>query len=588
MKRIKYLPFVLKDVHTHGKGFFWLFIIKTILNSGRIYVSAFLGREMFNELLIGITSQQITSKLLSLVFGIVLFDILFALINSAIDYYSEISATKYSNHFTIKNSQKCSCLKFEYHDNPTQKDNVKQFLSDSGSIINSFCQVVTLIVTVVSFVTSLFISLRFSVLITCFSLLVAFPSFFIRKKNKNADYQLEKQLNLTDRIIDYFKNVCTGRAFYQEIHVLGAISFFTDRLKYYLEVRTEERIRYRKAKLVRELFLILIYAAVNIIINLCVIVFIIIKNLTIGDYSYYTSIINNLKNNSNSLVSSFNELYISLKKVENYYSFYNSKENEYSYGTKPMPSVIEKITFSHVYFKYPQSHEYVLNDVSFEVSQSEKIALAGVNGAGKTTIISLLLRFYDPTKGEILINDCNIKYYRLDEYRNHFSCMFQQSNLYNISLRDNLLLGVQDTNVKINDNALVAFLSSLGIKLTIEDLSMQVSKQFDERGMIFSPGQAQKLNVVRTLLNDKHIVVFDEPSSSMDSITEDLIMETAFSFANNKMLFFISHRLSNMKKVDKIVFLEKGRIVEQGNHSELMQKQSAYYNFFIKQANKYS
>lgn len=95
MKRIKYLPFVFKDVHAHGKGFFWLFIIKTILNSGRIYVSAFLGREMFNELLIGITSQQITSKLLSLVFGIVLFDILFALINSAIDYYSEISATKY-------------------------------------------------------------------------------------------------------------------------------------------------------------------------------------------------------------------------------------------------------------------------------------------------------------------------------------------------------------------------------------------------------------------------------------------------------------------------------------------------------------
>ena len=166
--------------------------------------------------------------------------------------------------------------------------------------------------------------------------------------------------------------------------------------------------------------------------------------------------------------------------------------------------------------------------------------------------------------------------------------MFQHSNLYSLTLRENLMLGNIKRLNKIDDNALCAFLGSLGLNdINRKDLERQISKQFHQDGIIFSPGQAQKINVIRTLLCNHPIVILDEPSSSMDALTEDIIMETVFSFAKNKMLFFISHRLSNMKKVDKIVFLDKGKIAEIGSHAELMDQKGKYSELFEKQANKF-
>ena len=204
MKRIKFLFYSFKEVHLNGKAFFWLYILKTILSTIKVYISAWFSKKLFNVILYGITLGEITKQLISLVIIVISIDIIFALINLITDYYSEKSALFYNNAFTLKNSQKCSRLKYQYHDDPTEKNQVKQFLNDGKSIMNVYCQTVSLLFTLISFITSLFIGLKFSIIVTIFSLIIAFPSFFIRKKNKNADYQLEKDLNLTDRIINYF------------------------------------------------------------------------------------------------------------------------------------------------------------------------------------------------------------------------------------------------------------------------------------------------------------------------------------------------------------------------------------------------
>lgn len=587
MKKSKLILFSFKEVYSNGKAFFWLFIFKSLLTTGRVYLSAWLSRLLINEIATGIGIQQVTSALLCFAFSIIFVDIFFAFVNIIVDYFSEISATKYNNYFTIKNSKKCARLKYEFHDSPSDKDELRQFLADGKSVMNIFCQVITLVSALVSFFVSLFISLSFSILITVLSLVVALPAFFVRRRNKNADYKFEKDLNLTDRIIDYYKGVCTGKAFYKEIHLFRTTNYFFELLNGKMNERLEKRKALNKAKIVRETVLLLIYSLANIAVNIYIIVFIIIKKLTIGDFTYYTSIINNLKNNTDTIVTSFSELFLSLKRVDNYYTFFYSKDNEYAYGSQPMPLEIESITFSNVWFRYPNSKEYVIKDVSFEVKRGEKIALAGINGAGKTTIINLLLRFYEPTNGAIFINDCDVRQFDLQEYWTYFSCMFQHANLYNISLKENLLFGNLSKKDTANDKALCAFLNSMGINIDIDSIHLPVSKQFYENGLIFSPGQAQKINVIRTLINDAPIVVLDEPSSAMDVLSEDAIMETTFSFSQGKILFFISHRLSNLKKVDKIIFLENGTIDELGSHDELMKNKSKYFDLYNKQSNKY-
>ena len=388
-------------------------------------------------------------------------------------------------------------------------------------------------------------------------------------------------------MIDYYKSVITEKTYYKETHALNSTNFFFDLLKAQLNKRLDKRRELKKSKTIREAVLLVIYSIVNISINMYIIIYIILKKLTIGDYSYYTSIINNLKNNSDTIVTSISDLLFSISKVESYCLFLYSKDNEYCVGSQPMPNEVITIQFENVSFKYPGSKEYVIKEVSFSVKKGEKIAFAGVNGAGKTTLISLLLRFYEPTSGCILINSQDVKNFNLHEYWSYFSCMFQKSNLYNITLKENLMLGQIEKIDSSNDVALCAFLSSLGLNMDKSMLNNSVSKQFDENGMIFSPGQAQKIGVVRTLLKSSQILILDEPSSAMDAISESLIMETAFSFSEGKILFFVSHRLSNLKKVDRIIFLSNGCIEEIGTHNELMNNKSMYFNLYNKQLQKY-
>lgn len=250
---------------------------------------------------------------------------------------------------------------------------------------------------------------------------------------------------------------------------------------------------------------------------------------------------------------------------------------------------IKSIKFSHVWFQY-QDDKYILKDINFELTEKQTTALVGFNGAGKSTLIKLLLRLYDPHKGEILVNGINIKEYNLQEYRNLFSSAFQDGKIFADTIKENILMGHHSSSE--NDDKIVErSLKLAGILDEINNLPSGtetiLTREFSKDGIVLSGGQNQKIIAARAFAKDCSVAVFDEPSSALDPIAEYQLFNNITKFSNDKILFFISHRLSSVQNADIIFYLENGRIVERGTHLELMRDNAKYATLYKTQAKNY-
>ncbi len=251
-----------------------------------------------------------------------------------------------------------------------------------------------------------------------------------------------------------------------------------------------------------------------------------------------------------------------------------------------IPEGFESLEFKDVCFSYKD--EETIKDLSFRIDKGDIVALVGHNGAGKTTIIKLLLRFYDPTSGEILLNGKNIKEYDLREYRRLFATTFQDFAIFAMSIKENVLMGRHYEN---EDEIVHRALRRAGILEKVESLPKGVdtimTKEFDKDGAVFSGGQHQKLAVARTFAKESPVKIFDEPSSALDPIAEYELFKNIMKEGRDHTMVFISHRLSSVKNCDKVFMLEKGTIIERGNHRELLDKKGKYAKMYIRQAMNY-
>lgn len=275
--------------------------------------------------------------------------------------------------------------------------------------------------------------------------------------------------------------------------------------------------------------------------------------------------------------------------IENLRTFmeYEEKLPEDSDGIMPEEE-IRSLEFRNVSFAYKEGGEYTLKNLSFMIEGKTSVALVGHNGAGKTTIIKLLFRLYDPTEGEILLNGRNIKEYNLKAYRNLFAAAFQDYKIFAFSIRDNVLMH----HAKAEEEAIVLdALKKAGVYEKVMSLPHGIdtilTKEFDEEGALLSGGEFQKLVVARAFAKEAPIKVFDEPSSALDPIAEYELYESIQKDSIGKTVVFISHRLSSVRNADMVYMLENGEIIERGNHKELMLQNGAYADMYQKQAKNY-
>ena len=234
----------------------------------------------------------------------------------------------------------------------------------------------------------------------------------------------------------------------------------------------------------------------------------------------------------------------------------------------------------------------MLDDISLYFAAGTKTAIVGHNGAGKTTIIKLLLRFYDVDSGEIRINGINIKEYNVSSLRNGMGTVLQDSPVYAMPVSDFLLSRPYDP--ANDENGIVHVLEHVGVAGRFrqgisfsEAMRTQITKEFDESGYNFSGGEQQKLLIARALLKNVHTYVFDEASASLDPLSELDINQKLLELGKDKTVILISHRLSTTKDVDQIYNIENGRVIESGCHKELMENAGKYSEMYTAQSESF-
>ncbi len=257
-------------------------------------------------------------------------------------------------------------------------------------------------------------------------------------------------------------------------------------------------------------------------------------------------------------------------------------EVEESKDAKPLPPIAGRVSFENVSFKYETSDELVLKNFCLDVQPGETVAILGATGSGKSTLINLIPRFYDPTSGVIKIDGIDIKTVKLESLRQQIGIVLQDTFLFSTTLRENIAYGKTDATME----EIIAAAKAANIHDFIESLPKGYDTEIGERGVTLSGGEKQRVAIARALLMNPKILILDDSTSSVDTETEHLIQNALSTLVKGRTTFIIAQRLSTVKRADKIIVLENGEIVEQGTHEELLEKGGIYteiYNMQFRQ-----
>lgn len=312
--------------------------------------------------------------------------------------------------------------------------------------------------------------------------------------------------------------------------------------------------------------------------------------ISVGDFTFFIDLLGRLSDSVGGMVGNLgwmyeNNLYVNhLFEVLDVKNKISDPDKPISIPKKPYPPTIE---FKNVSFTYPGSKRKVIRDMSFTVNSGNNIAFVGKNGAGKTTIVKLLCRFYDVSSGEILINGVNIKDINRSEWYGYLGTLFQDFVHYNFTVRDNILFGNVD---KKSDKDLIDAAQKSGALEFIEKLpngfDTQLGKEYEE-GTELSQGQWQKIAITRAFYDESPVLILDEPTSAIDAEAEYEIFQNLNKYYKEKTLILISHRFSTVNNADKIFVIDRGKIIEEGNHKELMELKGTYSRLYHLQAKAY-
>lgn len=295
--------------------------------------------------------------------------------------------------------------------------------------------------------------------------------------------------------------------------------------------------------------------------------------ISIGDVALYQSYFSSVVGNVANIVGLIPIVAKGLESVESVGDILLSKDVENNKGRRHVADVDGEVVFENVSYSYADSDENVLRDVSFKAQKGETIAIVGASGAGKSTILNLIIGFMQADKGNVLIDGNNINDIDLHAYREHIAVVPQNSILFGGTIRDNITYGLSD----VDDKELWSVIEASNLDELIKSLPDGLDTVIKEHGANLSGGQRQRISIARAFIRQPKILILDEATSALDTISEKKIQEATSRLTKDRTTFIVAHRLSTIRDADKIVVMEKGRLKEFGTYDELMEKKGAFY-----------
>lgn len=427
---------------------------------------------------------------------------------------------------------------------------------------------------IISFVVLLTINWKLSLIIY-----ILIPIMYIVSRKSRAKFRLatmntRKQIGaINSGIEDTLLGISVVKSFANE-HIEKE-KFGRENEKF-ADIKKDQYFNMAKYFMVKDAFSGIMYAVLILVGG----VFVINGYISAGDLIAFTMYLNMLVATIERLINFTDTYEKGTTGIERFVQIMNLERDIFdSKESRQLKDVKGKIEFDHVYFKYPDTSEvdpYVLDDMSFTINVGENIALVGPSGAGKTTISKLIPRFYDVDRGEIRIDDDNIKNLTIDSLRDNIGIVQQDVYLFSGTVKDNIRYGKEDAT----DEEIIKAAELAGATEFIKDLPEGFDTYIGERGVKLSGGQKQRISIARVFLKNPPILILDEATSALDNKSEAIVQTSLEKLSKGRTTLTIAHRLSTIINADEILVLTYDGIAERGNHKELLAKKGVYYNLY--------